>query len=524
MDSSAATSRAERRRRLRHRPHSPVYASFKTPQASTVVDLSELLDVNEDGFAVHSAEPLEANRSVALTLDLPETGVYIHGHGVAVWSDSSGRIGVRFSDLSETSHRLLKEWLFANLLVACANHAARSEQRSLAATQEPVPSLREPFAPIDVLRQEVHAYGDDSAAALTRIAGCAREWTGADGAALALLTGESMICRARSGEMAPPLGATVDANHGLSGECIRSRQSVSAEDTGSDLRVDREACHALGIGSILAVPILDGPRVLGLLEVSSPRPRAFTRAHEVLLQQLVDAIPKPGSVEPARPQYGANAPTQESASTAEISSAAPDAVDKGSAPKAHHARALSRNLYLVVMALVAVGATVAGYLSAPAIQRRWLAAESRIPAVSAAPPQTNSARSLAVTSPEGLQRLAASGDVEAQYWIGIRYGTGANVVQSDVEAAKWFERAANQGHVQAQARLASYYWSGRGVPKDLSKAYFWASLAWAQGDENSKLLLEGLASQMTRPQVLAARQQANDWLHQHNQTPKLTTN
>lgn len=519
MDPSPATSRAERRRRLRHRLHSPVYASFKTPQASMVVDLSELLDVNEDGFAVHTAEPLEANRPVALTLDLPETGAYIHGHGVAVWSDPSGRNGVRFSDLSETSRRLLQEWLFANLLVACANHAARSEQRSLAA-REPVPSASEPFAPMDVVRQEVHACGENSAAALNLITGCALEWTGAGGAALALVTGESMICRSRSGEMAPPLGATVDVNHGLSGECIRSRQTVSAEDAENDPRVDGEACRALGISSILAVPIFDGPRILGLLEVFSPRLRAFTRAHEVLLQELVDAIPKADPPEPARSHYetaAARGATPESASRATISSVVPDAQEKeDSAPKAHHATVLSRNLYLL-MAVVAVGATMAGYLSAPAIQKRFLAAESRIPAVSAAPPQTNSSRSSAVTSPEELRRLANSGDAEAQYWIGIRYGTGANVVQSDAEAAKWFERAANQGHVQAQARLASYCWSGRGVPKDLSRAYFWASLAWAQGDENSKLLLEGLASQMTRSQVLAARQQADNWLHQHSQ-------
>ncbi len=515
-DPTPATSRAERRRRLRHRPHAPVYASFKTPQTSMVLDLSELLDVNEDGFAVHTAEPLEADRPVALTLDLPETGAYIHGHGVAVWSDPSGRSGVRFSDLSETSRRLLQEWLFANLLVACANHAARTEQRSLTAVQEPTASAVEPVAPIEVLRQEVRTCGDDSATALQLITGCALQWTGAGGAALALLTGENMICCARAGEMAPPLGATVDVNHGLSGECVRSRQSVSAQDTENDSRVDREACRALGIGSILAVPILEGTRVLGLLEVCSPRPRAFTRSHEVLLQQLVEAIPKPDSTDATRLYAGGSAATQETASATEISGLVPE--QEGSAPKAHHyPKVLSRNLYLVVMAVVAVGATVAGYLSAPFIQRRWMAAESRIPAVSAAPPQTNSSRSSSVSSPQELRRLAEAGDAESQYWIGIHYGTGANVLQSDTEAAKWFERAANQGHVQAQARLASYYWSGRGVPKDLSKAYFWASLAWAQGDENSKLLLEGLSSQMTRSQVIAARQQADNWLHQHNQ-------
>lgn len=523
MDPNPATSRTDRRRRLRHRLHSPVYASFKTPQAGKVVDLSELLNVNEDGFAVHVAEPLEANGPVALTLDLPETGAYIHSHGVAVWSDTSGLGGVRFSDLSDTSRRVLKEWLFTNLLVACANHAARSEQRSLAAASD----VSAPPSPMEALRQQVRACADDSPTALNLITACALEWTGAGGAALALLTGDNMTCQARSGEMAPPLGANVDLNHGLSGACIRSRQSVSAEDTDNDARVDREACRALGIGSILAVPVIAGPRILGLLEVFSPRHRAFTRAHETLLLQLVEAIPKPS---PARTQLDRGRAeellaTPEPGSPANTPAQVLEAHDEPEpAAKEFHAGLLSRNLYLVMMALVAVGAMVAGYLSAPAIQRHWFSAETRLTAVSAAAPQSGSNRSPSVTSPEELRRLADSGDAEAQYWIGIRYGTGANVIQNDAEAAKWFERAAEQGHVQAQARLASYYWSGRGVPKDLSKAYFWASLAWAGGDENSKMLLEGLASQMTRSQVVAARQQADSWLHQRSQPIKTTTN
>jgi hypothetical protein len=58
----------------------------------------------------------------------------------------------------------------------------------------------------------------------------------------------------------------------------------------------------------------------------------------------------------------------------------------------------------------------------------------------------------------------------------------------------------------------------------LSKAYFWSALALAEGDENSKSRLEGLASQMTREQVSAARQQAEVWLRSHNQRAKSEAN
>ncbi len=525
-DPSPATSRVDRRRRVRQRLHSPVYASFKSAQAGMVVDLSELLDLNEDGFAVHTPEPLETDRALALTLDLPETRAYIHGHGVAIWSDASGRGGVRFSDLSDPSRRLLKEWLFANLLVACANHAARTEQRSRqeesappepeapAATAEPASAVNAALSPMEAVREQVRAGAHDPTTALNLIVGCAREWTGASGAALALLTAEQMICRARSGEVAPPLEARVDMNHGLSGECVRRAQMVSAEDTENDTRVDREACRALGIGSILAVPIIRNARVVGLLEVFSPRSRAFAKEHATVLDQLAEAVPSPVLAQRAAAAGEVLPATAEPASLTDSSVA--HAVGEPESPlKEHRARSLSRNLYLVLMALVAVAATTAGYLLAPTIQSHWFSAPEQTAA--AAAPQASSTRSTVATSPAELRRLADSGDAESQYWIGIRYSTGANVAQNDAEAAKWFERAAEQGHVQAQARLASWYWSGRGVPRDLSKAYVWARLAWAQGDENSKMLAEGLASQMTASQVAAARQQADNWLRQHNQ-------
>ena len=118
-----------------------------------------------------------------------------------------------------------------------------------------------------------------------------------------------------------------------------------------------------------------------------------------------------------------------------------------------------------------------------------------------------------------LRKLADRGDADAQWQIGVRYHNGDGVPHDDAQAMQWFHRAAEQGHVTAQATLGAYYWAGRGVPQDLSQAYFWSDIALAQGDENSKSRLEGLASQMTRAQVSAARQQAEAWIHQHN-SPK----
>ena len=101
LQDPAPATPGERRRRIRHRLHTPVYASFKGPSTGMVLDLSELLDLSEDGFAVQTSERLEVNRPVSLSLDLLETKSHIHSTGEVVWSDGTGRAGIRFSGLPD---------------------------------------------------------------------------------------------------------------------------------------------------------------------------------------------------------------------------------------------------------------------------------------------------------------------------------------------------------------------------------------------------------------------------------------
>ena len=530
----------ERRSRVRQKLHSPVYASFNGPHTGMVVDMSELLDLHEEGFAVQTGEMLEVNRAVALTLDLPETRKFIHGSGQVMWSDPSGRGGIRFSALPESSQQMLKEWLFPNLLIACSNHAARSEQLSGHAEKaeeiphEPLPSA-EPSGPTpsldlsDMLSavDEVRGAGADRDTVFQLITAHALRLTGASGAALAFLTDGNMICRARAGEPAPQLGAAVDRTQGLSGECVRSALTVGCEDTENDSRVDREICRALGIDSILAAPIFSGLRVVGLLEVFSPHPRSFSKAHEMVLERLVEALP----VEPSETPMQQDAATGEllppssetDSSMREVLEALWESEPETEAEtdaQAPQVRVFSRRLYRGLMALVvAIVAMALGYLLAPMIERHWSSTAAQATTQSAAATlsaQNVSGRSADAEFPEAVRKLADAGDADAQWRMGVRYHTGAGVRQDDAQAVQWFLRAAEQGHITAQATLGAYYWAGRGVPQDLSRAYFWSALALAQGDEHSKSRLEVLASQMTRRQIAAARQQAEIWIRHHN--------
>jgi hypothetical protein len=571
-DPIAGAPDGERRRIVRQKLHTPVYASFNGPQTGMVVDLSELLDLHEDGFAVQTSERLEMNRAVTLCLDLPETKSYIHGSGQVMWSDDAGRGGIRFSGLPESSRQVLKEWLFANLLIACSNHAARTEQlarreREEARSAAPSPVSEAPsvvlisdgsgtLSSVEAVRREVREIGDDVEAVLQLITERALSLTGASGAALAFLTDDKTICRARAGEPAPPLGAPVDVQQGLSGECVRSGLLVSCEDTENDPRVDPEVCRTLGIGSLMAAPIVSDFRAVGLLEVFSPHGRGFTKAHGTVLDQLVEMIPKkhrektlPEKTQPEaliRPEAVSGVPQPPAAELGsmelgsihatreafwepepevleQVAQQIPGEIVSEQVPEQVLEPAPtvpSRWRYLGLLGLaIAVVAMVLGYLVGAVIEKRWAdspQASQQRPGAETVSGQSTTDHSAQAKSLADLQRLADQGDADAQWQMGVRYHNGEDVPHNDAQAMQWFLRAAEKGHVTAQATLGAYYWAGRGVPQDLSKAYFWSALALAQGDENSKSRLQGLASQMTHAQVSAARQQAEVWIRQHN--------
>ena len=139
---------------------------------------------------------------------------------------------------------------------------------------------------IDRLREDAALGRMDLDSILSEATHAARYFTDATGAALALWSQGVVICRARSGETAPPLGAKLDVDSGISGECLRSGRSKRCNDTLTDPLVDGNVCQELGIRSLGAVPLRGERGVVGILEVFSDRPYAFSDAHITLLKQL----------------------------------------------------------------------------------------------------------------------------------------------------------------------------------------------------------------------------------------------
>ncbi len=562
-----------RRLRVRQKVHTPAYASLNGSSSGQILDLSEIVDISEGGMAIQTSSPLQVQRSVNLCLDLTATRTCIHTTGEVVWSDRSGRVGIRFPQMPDDSLRQLKEWLFVNVMVACVNHRAdllsgNTSAIQLSANPLPVDLLPqvapqsvyekptensalanwmrqelEPTAPADytsiltalaAVKREVDSLGPDLEEALQLLAQRAQTFTRATGAAIALTEGSSMICRASAGE-APGVGVRFSVGSGFSGECVRTGQLLRCEDSETDPVVDRESCRLLGIRSMIAVPIRWGDAVIGILEVFSPEPYAFSTNDPLALQRLAgivsSAVHRAGVLEPGLADHDfaenksaenlSSEGSREGASVKAVSaSVAAVSVDdefpvetSADLPLPHFSR--SRKILLF-----AAGATVMFAASWLIPGRDFINFTRSTSASSAQPPEKVLASPPAPTANasgglEGIRKLAEQGDATAQFSVGARYATGEEVPQDYSEAVRWFSMAAEQGHIAAQATLGAYYWVGRGVPQDLVKAYFWSVLAQAGGDEASKYRVALLASRMSRAQIAAAQQQANDWIKEH---------
>ena len=117
--------------------------------------------------------------------------------------------------------------------------------------------------------------------------------TQATGAAIALSGHKGMVCLAAEGT-APDLGMRVDPRFGFSGMCVRKGRILCGDDAETDPRVDRAVCRRLGVRSMIAVPLLEHGKAIGILEVFSSTTHAFNdndiRHVNMLAKMTVEAI------------------------------------------------------------------------------------------------------------------------------------------------------------------------------------------------------------------------------------------
>jgi hypothetical protein len=95
---------------------------------------------------------------------------------------------------------------------------------------------------------------------------------------------DAMVCHASSGPAAPEVGARMYIRSGLTAESIRTRQTLRCDRASTDPRVNQESCKALGIESVMVLPLILDRNVVGMLELFGSKPSAFAERDATTLQ------------------------------------------------------------------------------------------------------------------------------------------------------------------------------------------------------------------------------------------------
>ena len=507
MTSALQTVSPNRRRRVRHKIQTPAYATFTGESQGAMLDLHEIVDISEDGVAIQCHSPLELEKRVNLCLDLADCAEHIYTTGQVVWSNASGRAGLRFSDLSSESVARLREWLFVNVMAGVANGDA--EVAAFIGPRDatpPRPNYTDTLAAVTAVQRQVEALGSDLAAC------------------------PAVDCRARTNSASRfwrchRAGGRRSGFHDLSRQ-FRSRCSARRRTPAGGFRFFRRVREERRAAALrrLRSRCARGSRKL-------PRPghsfhsrgacacrrkvdrnsRSFLRRSRIdfphadggVLQRLAEtvlaAVNRAARAEDL-PPVGTNPPPFNLLRTGKRALCLRRLVKRkkmdGSEEKISGGISLPRS-HLIILICAADCDLLCPWLRPRSLDSEQ-AAGSR-PQRSCRPCWhrlvRRSRRIVAAVAPavetasfDQLHQMAEKGDPAAQNALGLRYATGEGVKLDEREAVRWFIKAAEQGNVAAQSKLGSLYFSGRGVPQDSTQAYFWMVVARLSGDDASETL------------------------------------
>jgi len=128
-----------------------------------------LVDLAEDGMAVHFGKRLPPTCKVYFQFQLPGQTATVRLSGVVMWQDWNGRAGVQFVDVPQTSRRILSEWLKSNLADApkreLADEAVEVEH-STKPSESAIEADRQQAAKDSVDKQETKDRNRDAVARL----------------------------------------------------------------------------------------------------------------------------------------------------------------------------------------------------------------------------------------------------------------------------------------------------------------------------------------------------------------------
>ena len=154
--------------------------------------------------------------------------------------------------------------------------------------------------------------------------------TAATGAAIALRSDEEFVCRASAGGSAPDVGSLLQVDSGLSGESVRTKKMLRCDDASTDPRVNRESCEALGIASVVVMPLLHEDVVIGVFELFSDKPNAFEPRDLTAMERMAALVS--AALEHAQGAPRAQGEAEAPAPTEEVRTAGPSVVAAAQSP------------------------------------------------------------------------------------------------------------------------------------------------------------------------------------------------
>lgn len=385
----------------------------------------------------------------------------------------------------------------------------------------------------------------------------------ADGVAIAAAISANtpyMICTVSCGDMAPPVGALLDVNSGISGQCVREKQMLHSTNTGTDSRVDQEACSRLGIRSVVVSPILRDSGCIGILEVFSAQAEAFD---ENALTNIAEEAARAASlIKVEEPSVGLEAPDPQKwkerpglflVDTPRMSESEPlaqddveenaMAEDRSTIPNfLSTSPALAQPRRWIAFTAAIVATAVLGFV----LIRYMNTSGSAVPTKSSAPSAPNdhsiaqdtlpmsSLVSDAAPSVRILMAKAIAGNSAAQVSLAEHYVAGNGVTRDRVKAAVWYVIAGARGDQEASRsavrimqslppfeidqvhfNLGTMFRDGIGTSRNLIAAYSWFTLAKAAGDVRATAAVLNLEQVMKPPEIAEGRRRAAAWLDSH---------
>jgi len=348
--------------------------------------------------------------------------------------------------------------------------------------------------------------------------------TAAKGSAVVLDEDGTYKCIASVGACVPPPGAVLDVESGISGLCLRTGSILRCDDAESDSRVNAEACRALGVRSILIIPVEYRGHVAGLIEVVSDEPSAFddsATAHLIeLSKDIANAIHSERDLS-----------TSSAALESQSESTTSNAVDLSSyePPITQEKKRLrtAGKVVTVILAAIAIPAVILG--SKEKRNREPDRTLLTIPANTPSGPDV----SISASAPSHDPRLSDSTPRDPyRYATALVEGAGTPDL---VEIYSWYVVAASQGDKRGEEgiqklaprmteadigrvrnRLGNIFEYGEGVTADKETAFFWYTLAEHAGYKNASTDRLRLAANLTAEQRRNAEHRAMSWLRLHS--------